>query len=336
MADYSIYILDESDITIDGAVLDGVTQGSGSHMVGATIVLENDNWNEVLVTDNDSDFGDTDGSQVLNGDQVIDGVTYAGGTALEAEYALTVTDGTNTYTVVAFNVNNSNPAYGTIEGLAFIGPEGGFPPVGVELTVISNEEGPNYAAADYATPICFGPGTLIGTAIGPRPVEMLSPGDLVVTEGNGLQPVRWIHRREHAAWGASTPVLVRAGAIGNSRDLLLSGQHKVRFAGWRAEFLFGQPAVLVAAKDLVNGSSVVFRPGGGVTYWHFALDRHELIRAEGAVAETLLSGDEALASLAADDRAGLLGALPGLERGQGPASALPTLRAYEARMLLAA
>lgn len=175
MADYSIYILDESDITIDGAVLDGVTQGSGSHMVGATIVLENDNWNEVLVTDNDSDFGDTDGSQVLNGDQVIDGVTYAGGTALEAEYALTVTDGTNTYTVVAFNVNNSNPAYGTIEGLAFIGPEGGFPPVGVELTVISNEEGPNYAAADYATPICFGPGTLIGTAIGPRPVEMLSP-----------------------------------------------------------------------------------------------------------------------------------------------------------------
>lgn len=94
--------------------------------------------------------------------------------------------------------------------------------------------------------------------------------------------------------------------------------------------------MLVAAKDLVNGSSVVFRPGGGVTYWHFALDRHELIRAEGAVAETLLSGDEALASLAADDRAGLLGALPGLERGQGPASALPTLRAYEARMLLAA
>lgn len=277
MADYSIYMLGESDMTIVGGVLDGVTQGNGSHLIGTTITLNDPNWTEIAITDDDANFQDTDGSQVLNGAQVIDGVLYADGTVVEAEYSLTLTDGTNTYEVVAFNVNESSPSYGTVEGLAFIGPQGGFPPIGVELTVVSAQEGPSFAATEYATPICFARGVLIATAEGLRSVEALRPGDLVLTRDRGYQPLRWCHTHSYAAHGAATPVLLRAGSVGNDRDLLLSPQHKLLVNGWRAELLFGQDEVLVAAKDLVNGRSVVERPGGAVTYTHLLFDQHELI-----------------------------------------------------------
>jgi hypothetical protein len=36
---FTIYVLAECQMTIDSAVLDGVTQGDGSHLVGRTITL---------------------------------------------------------------------------------------------------------------------------------------------------------------------------------------------------------------------------------------------------------------------------------------------------------
>ncbi len=40
MVDYTIYQLDESNLTFsNGAQLDGVTQGDGSHLLGQTLTL---------------------------------------------------------------------------------------------------------------------------------------------------------------------------------------------------------------------------------------------------------------------------------------------------------
>lgn len=89
----SVWILEESNITISGgAVLDGVTQGDGSHLVGRTLTLNSPSWVETFVNDDDANFADNDGNQTLSGAQVIDGVTYVNGTRVEAEYTLTLTD----------------------------------------------------------------------------------------------------------------------------------------------------------------------------------------------------------------------------------------------------
>lgn len=121
MSDYSIYVLGESQLAISGGgQLDGVTQGDGSHLVGRTITFNSNAWAPVEISDGstDSNFQDNDGNQVLNGTHTIDGVSFATGTRVEAEYGITLSDGVNTWQAIGFNVNNSSPSYATIEGLA--------------------------------------------------------------------------------------------------------------------------------------------------------------------------------------------------------------------------
>lgn len=72
---YDIYVLDERDLTISGGEqLDGVTQGDRSHLDGLTITMNTNNWYAVNVCDNDIEFDDVDGKQILDGAQTIDGV----------------------------------------------------------------------------------------------------------------------------------------------------------------------------------------------------------------------------------------------------------------------
>lgn len=62
---------------------------------------------------------------------------------------------------------------------------------------------PKYEISIADLTICFVAGTLIETADGPRPVEALQPGDLVLTRDHGLQPL-----------GLGGPVADRCGAAG--------------------------------------------------------------------------------------------------------------------------
>ncbi len=327
--DYFIWVLEESEITVSGGgQLDGVTQGDGSHLDGRTITLNSASWRQVFVRDDDTFFDDNDtsnsGGQALDGAQTIDGVTYADGTKIEAEYRFTVQYGTDIYELIAVNVSNSNPSYGTIEALAFIGPEGGFPPRGVELEVIETGEGPQGSnrtdASTYAEPICFTPGTRITTALGPRPVEEIRPGDLIATLDHGLQPVRWVGRRRLAALPACSPfqpVRIAAGALGAGlprRDLLVSPQHRLLVGGPRVELLAEVPSVLVAAKRLVGRPGVTRVEVEEVTYLHLLFDRHEVICAEGVAAEALHPGARAMSSLDRTARAEVLALFPDLAR----------------------
>lgn len=288
MPAYSIFALGESLITVsDGGQLDGVTQGDGSHLVGRMITLASDAWQEVLISDNDSDFRDNDGNQRLDGAQDFDGVSYAGGTRVEAEFGLSLSDGTNTWQVVGFNLNNSNPSYGTIEGLAFVGGPGGFPPVGVPLTVLSAQEGPNFDQSEYATPICFAAGTMIRTARGPRPVGALRPGDRVWTRDNGPVPVRWAGQRTVIAAGRFRAVEIAPGRIGGTMPLCVSQQHRLLLRCSAAEMLFGTPEVFVPAIALIDAGLARFSPLRSVCYAHLLLDDHAVIDANGFEAESL-------------------------------------------------
>lgn len=351
MATYSVWILEKSNITVSGGQsLDGITQGDGSHLVGRTITLDSNDWLETFLRDNDSDFDDNDGNQRLNGSQTVDGVTYGNGTRVEAEYRIVLEDSDgNRYEAIAYNVNNSSPAYGTIEGLSFVGPPQGWPPVGEPLTVVEAYEGPGsfgqpgIAAGDLVVP-CFTPGTRIATPQGAVPVERLAVGDRVTTLDHGPQTIRWVGAVDLAAPRLRAdpslrPVRVRAGALGAGRpcrDMLLSPQHRVLLSGWHAELLFGAGEVLAAVKHLVNDRTIaVAHDVDRVTYIHFMFDRHEVVLADNLPAESFLPGPMTLSALDRDARDELVALFPGLAAGgHCPlTSARPQLRRWEASLL---
>jgi hypothetical protein len=161
--------------------------------------------------------------------------------------------------------------------------------------------------------ICFTPGTLIATPRGARRIETLRPGDLVVTRDHGLQPIRWIKSRTVPAVGKFAPVRIRPGVVpGQERDLVVSPQHRMLFKGYRAELLFGETEVLVAARHLVDGLSVTQDEGIEVTYIHMMFDAHEVVYAEGAATESFHPGDLALDAIGADARHELFTLFPEL------------------------
>lgn len=194
--------------------------------------------------------------------------------------------------------------------------------------------------------ICFAEGSLIETALGPRPVESIRDGDLVVTQDRGLQPVRWIGRRtldslDLARHPQLLPVRIAAGALGNGLphcDLTLSPQHRVQISDWRAELFFGAPQVLVAVKHLLDGAGIrLVDDAPAVTYYHLLFDEHEIIRANGLWSESLHLGDMALDALpdAAREEIDLL--FPDAPRqAEKRRTAFMVLRGFEAATLTAA
>ncbi|MEX0349353.1 MAG: Hint domain-containing protein [Paracoccaceae bacterium] len=186
---------------------------------------------------------------------------------------------------------------------------------------------------------CFVAGTLIATPEGDTPVEMLLPGDLVVTRDEGPQPLRWTGSRTIEASGDLTPIHIRANTFGTHGDLMVSPQHRVLVRDSLAELLFGEAEVLVAAKDLVNGRTVTRQPKGEVTYFHVMFDRHQVIYSEGLPTESFLPGPQTTNLFDQPVIDEICTIFPELdpETGLGySAAARRTLKTYEAQLLIAA
>ncbi|MBI1418535.1 MAG: hypothetical protein GC146_15065 [Limimaricola sp.] len=184
--------------------------------------------------------------------------------------------------------------------------------------------------------ICFTPGTRIATPQGARPVETLKVGDLVVTRDHGLRPVRWVGARTVPALDRFAPIRLRPGVVsGLETDLLVSPQHRMLFTGYRAELLFGTSEVLVAAKHLVDGTSVTVEAGGSVTYIHVMFDEHEIIYAEGAPSESFHPGHIGLSAVGDAAREELFTLFPALRSAPESygATARRALKAREAGLI---
>ncbi len=181
----------------------------------------------------------------------------------------------------------------------------------------------------------FEAGTLIDTAIGPRPIESLKPGDLVHTIERGLQPVRTVVSREVPAVGGFAPIHLRAPYFGLQQDMTVSPGHRVLIAGADAEYLFGADAVLVEARHLAKMASVPRQRGGEtVRYVQLVMDCHDCISVAGTWGESLYLGENANhpARLAASALAGVPAhQLPRHQRIAGP-----LLKNYEAMVLVSA
>ena len=151
--------------------------------------------------------------------------------------------------------------------------------------------------------MCFAAGTAIATPHGARPVESLRPGDRISLHGGGWRALRWIGcRHVSLARQIADPrarcVVIAPDALGPGwprAPLRVSQQHRLLISTPVARRMFGQDEVLVAAKKLVGLPGIALdQPRAALRYFHIALDRHDIVLAEGAPAESLLPGPEAL------------------------------------------
>ncbi len=192
--------------------------------------------------------------------------------------------------------------------------------------------------ANYDTFIaCFTRDTLIETETGHRAIQDIKVSDRVRTMDNGLQSVRWTGSRSVPGTAAFAPIRICKGALGNTRDLLVSPQHRMLITGRRAEMLFGEDQVLAPAKSLVNDSTIVRCEVEMAHYHHLLFDRHEIIFAEGCPSESFYLSDLSLSTQDAAQRDELLQLFP--ELCNRDAAALPTartvLKSHEATVLKA-
>lgn len=183
------------------------------------------------------------------------------------------------------------------EGQTFVLPLSPLAPK-TDYTVIRATDEPGEVQLSELVCTSFARGTSIALADGRQvPIETLSPGDRVLTRDHGAQPVRWIGQATLRARGANAPVVVTAGTLGNSGDLVV-GQHHRMFLYQRGTARVTETAeLLVQAKHLVDGERVLLRPGGYVDYFSLVFDQHEIIYAEGIPAESLMVNEATLAHL---------------------------------------
>ncbi|TMV11639.1 Hint domain-containing protein [Arenibacterium halophilum] len=227
------------------------------------------------------------------------------------ETFFTVTNGARSYRVTLIPLGGSQPPL-----LMFVGDP---PPRETELWVVERHLPATAPAQPDGGVICFTPGTLIATDRGLRPVEVLAEGDRVLTRDNGPQQVCWVGARRMTgarlhALPHLRPVRIGPGAFGIERpdqELLVSPQHRLLVRGPAARALFNTPEVLVAARDLVNDTTITVQSDlRAVTYVHLLLPSHQVIWANGVETESFHPASADLGTLADADRARLLALLP--------------------------
>ena len=185
--------------------------------------------------------------------------------------------------------------------------------------------------------VCFTRGTMIQTPSGEVAIEDLAEGDMVMTRDNGAQALRWIGSQTVKAKGKKAPVMIKAGALGNDRDLRVSQLHRMLVTDWRAQLMFDEAEVLVAAKHLANGDTIYVEDNSDdtVEYFHMLFDSHEIVTANGTESESFHPGEQGMGWMAEETREEIFEIFPELRvemGGFGP-SARTTLKAYEARAL---
>lgn len=192
-------------------------------------------------------------------------------------------------------------------------------------------------------PPCFVAGTLIDTPHGPRPVESLKAGDVVLTRDNGEQAIQWIGQAGIDLAGQPepeklAPIRVARDAIAPGvpdRDLLLSPMHRILVSAPEVQLLFGQDEVLCAVKHLVNGRTIRQDLQDQVTYFHLMFDDHQVLSSSGCLSESFYPGRIGLDGFVDETRQELFALFPQLR--SMPESygrtARPVLRGYEGRMI---
>jgi len=134
--------------------------------------------------------------------------------------------------------------------------------------------------------VCYLRGTHIRGPEGDYRIEDLKMGNVVLTLSGESRPIKWIGRQRFRktsdVWPKDfEPIRISSSAIAEGiphRDLYVSPMHALYIDG-----------VLIPAKHLVNGRSITQsapKEMDLIEYLHIELFGHDVIYAEGALAET--------------------------------------------------
>lgn len=178
----------------------------------------------------------------------------------------------------------------------------------------------------------IGEGANIRTPFGPRNVELVRPGDLIVTRDNGLQAVRLVWMRKirtpkRPNNGGSAPICLCPRAIGPmmpQHKMYVAPDQRVLVPGYR---LLGQDdtsCCLVFAREIAASSDDAYVDASApvTQFYTFVFDTHQVFCCNGLPVESFLAGDAEIARLKATYRKDLDRALP--ELGREPNSYRPT------------
>lgn len=147
-------------------------------------------------------------------------------------------------------------------------------------------------------------GANVRTPCGPRRVEFVRKGDLIVTRDNGLQPVRMVWTRvvtaaEMAADPSLSPVVLKPRAIGPmmpQKELAVGRAHRLLIPGWRLEDEDDATNCLVPARDVagINDNAFVERQDADITYYNLVFDEPQVFCANGLPIESFSPDDETI------------------------------------------
>ena len=174
----------------------------------------------------------------------------------------------------------------------------------IVMTMAANISKAEKVTKSCVTGLCAGAN--LRTPCGPRRIEFLRVGDLVVTRDNGLQPVRMVWTKtfsatEIAADPSLAPIVLKTRAVGPmmpQRDLSVAPGHRLLIPGWRLEDEADNEACLVPARDIsdLNDNIFVDRAPDEVVFYNVVFDEPQVISANGLPVESFMPTQEAMKS----------------------------------------
>ncbi len=165
-------------------------------------------------------------------------------------------------------------------------------------------------------------GANVRTPCGLRRIELVRPGDLIVTRNNGLQPVRMIWQRTVTQQdmnqnGDLAPIRLKPRAVGPmmpQRDLLVAPDHRLLLPGFRVAGMPKDKCVLTEAREIAGTSDAIYvdRSMETVRYFQMVFDCHQVLTANGLPVESFLPCPSNIASLNGEMRDALVQRFPQL------------------------
>lgn len=325
-----IYGGDDDDRIYAGGGNDRVFGGAGNDFIDGGLgsdTLEGGEGFDTFVAGNGdtiTDFNTGAGQNINDGNQgnndYVDLSSFYNGTNLARYNSWAAANGHPTYTTPLAWLRADQDGDGVLNDLSRAGIQsfnfnvqnGGSAVAGQNLTF------------DNTNVVCFASDVMIATEDGQIAAGDLKVGDMVATLDNGVQALRWIGKRticaaEMEAAPQIRPIRIKRGALGANvpeADLIVSPQHRILVRSRIAYRMFGTVEVLVAAKQLLQLDGIdIATDLTEVTYVHFMFDAHQIVLANGAEAESLYTGDEALKSVGPEAVAEIFALFPELAEG---------------------
>ena len=262
--------LGSGTIGVSGTLAAPVTLTAGTIATTITpLVTVNAGFSPILLGtyDGTTDFGGTSGttigglsSTLSNTFELSDPATVALFTGADAVDVPIVTSGTSVFDGSGNMLTNLSEMAGATVSIQYI-----------------------YTAPSASSVVCFLRGTYIATPNGEVPIEDLRPGQNILTASGRTAPIVWIGTGKVLATrgrrSPATPIIVQRGALGDKvphRDLHVTKAHAFHIDG-----------VLIPVEFLVNHRSIRWDDRAQeVAIYHVELDRHDILLANGAPAES--------------------------------------------------